>query len=245
MSPANAAYSRAELEHQLKSSGSKVLFTCLPLLPLAIEAAGNSGIPKNRIYLFALPKEATGGLSSPPEYKTVDQLIRDGEKLPQLEKLQWKRGDGARKTAFLCYSSGTSGLPVCISHMIMQRLLILRKQKGVMISHRNVISNVLQITAFEKPYRDSAKEPGSKYSMTEVALGLLPQSHIYSLVVICHATVYRGDQVINLPKFEIQQFLNSIQRFKINTLPLVSQCIPLPPRLLGSSMYDGTDSLHN
>lgn len=112
-------------------------------------------------------------------------------------------------------------------HIEMQRLLIPRVQKGVMISHRNVISNVLQIAAFEKPQRDSAqelgsKEPGNKYGVTEVALGLLPQSHIYSLVVICHATTYRGDQVINLPKFEIQQFLNSIQRFKINTLCLVS-----------------------
>ena len=114
-SPANAAYSRAELEHQLKSSGSKVLFTCLPLLSLAIEAAAISGIPKNRIYLLALPKEATGDLSSPPEFKTVDQLIQDGERLPPLEKLQWQKGDGARKTAYLCYSSGTSGLPVHIS----------------------------------------------------------------------------------------------------------------------------------
>ena len=115
MSPANAAYSRSELEHQLKSSGSKALFTCLPLLPLAIEAAANSGIPKNHIYLLALPKEATGGLSSPPEFRTVDQLIEDGGELPPLEKLQWQRGDGATKTAFLCYSSGTSGLPVGMS----------------------------------------------------------------------------------------------------------------------------------
>ena len=66
------------------------------------------------------------------------------------------------------------------------------------------------------------KPPGAEYTEPEVALGLLPQSHIYSLVVICHATTYRGDQVINLPKFEIQQFLNSIQRFKITTLYLVS-----------------------
>lgn len=192
------------------SSGSKALFTCLPLLPIAIEAAANSGIPKNRVYLLALPNEATGGLSSPPECKTVDQLIEDGRKLQPLEKLQWQKGDGARKTAFLCYSSGTSGLP-----------------KGVMISHRNVISNVLQIAAFEKPHRDSKQDPGSKYPKTEVALGLLPQSHIYALVVICHATTYRGDQVINLPKFEIQQFLNSIQRFKINTLCLVPPIIIL------------------
>ena len=105
----------------------------------------------------------------------------------------------------------------------MQHLLISCQQKGVMISHKNVISNVLQIAAFEKPYRDSIKEPGSKYSVTEVALGLLPQSHIYSLVVICHATTYRGDQVINIPKFGIELFLGSIQRFKINSLYLVRQ----------------------
>jgi acyl-CoA synthetase (AMP-forming)/AMP-acid ligase II len=92
-----------------------------------------------------------------------------------------------------------------------------------MISHRNVISNVLQISTFEKPYRDAVQEPGSKYSFTEIALGLLPQSHIYALVVICHATTYRGDQVINLPKFEIGQYLNAIQRFHINVLFLVSR----------------------
>ncbi len=91
-----------------------------------------------------------------------------------------------------------------------------------MISHRNVIANVLQICTYEKPYRDSTKPPGAEDPLVEVALGLLPQSHIYSLVVICHATTYGGDQVINLPKFEIQQYLNSIQRFGITMLYLVS-----------------------
>lgn len=104
----------------------------------------------------------------------------------------------------------------------MQRLLIPCKQKGVMISHRNVISNVLQTAAYEKPQRDSWQGPGGKHNGTEVSLGLLPQSHIYSLVLVCHATTYRGDQVIILPKFEMQQFLTSIQRFKINMLSLVS-----------------------
>lgn len=90
-----------------------------------------------------------------------------------------------------------------------------------MVSHRNVIANVLQICTFEKPYRESLKPPGADYPEPEIALGLLPQSHIYSLVVICHATTYRGDQVINLPKFEIQHYLNAIQRFKMTMLYLV------------------------
>lgn len=79
-----------------------------------------------------------------------------------------------------------------------------------------------RIKTYEKPSRDSVKHPKDKHDITQVVLGILPQSHIYSLVVICHATVYRGDQVINLPKFELGPFLGCIQRFKINELFLVS-----------------------
>lgn len=86
-----------------------------------------------------------------------------------------------------------------------------------MISHHNVISNVLQIKTFESPCRD-ARPPEEK---TEVALGLLPLSHIYGLVVIASANSYRGDEVIVLPKFELQSFLNAIQTRKIRTLYLV------------------------
>ena len=108
-----------------------------------------------------------------------------------------------------------------------------------MISHRNVISNVLQIQAFEKIYRNSRRQPRDKFNPPEIALGLLPQSHIYSLVVICHATTYRGDQVINLPKFEFGQFLSAIQRFKIESLFLVRLTLHklLLPRLLTCLSY--------
>jgi acyl-CoA synthetase (AMP-forming)/AMP-acid ligase II len=90
-----------------------------------------------------------------------------------------------------------------------------------MISHRNVIANTLQITALEKTWRDSLSPAGGPRH-TEVMLGLLPQSHIYALVVVCHAGPYRGDQVIVLPKFELKSYLSAIQQFKITTLFLVS-----------------------
>ena len=67
-----------------------------------------------------------------------------------------------------------------------------------MIAHRNVIANVLQCATYEKPHRDSLVKSG-KGPETETVLGLLPQNHIYSLVVICHSHPYRGDQIINLP----------------------------------------------
>lgn len=119
-SPANAAYSSTELEHQLRSSGSTALFTCQPLLPPALEAASKCNIPRSRIFLLEIPKELTGGQDPPKEFKTVNQLIEDGAHLPELEKLQWEKGQGARQTAFLCYSSGTSGLPV--SQFFMKRM---------------------------------------------------------------------------------------------------------------------------
>ena len=53
-----------------------------------------------------------GGTVVSEEFKTVDQLIQEGNNLPQLEELRWEKGQGAKQTAFLCYSSGTSGLPV-------------------------------------------------------------------------------------------------------------------------------------
>jgi acyl-CoA synthetase (AMP-forming)/AMP-acid ligase II len=111
-SPANAAYSAEELMHQLRNSGSTALFTCLPLLPVALEAASKAGISRERIYICELPEQAVGGIKPTNEFKTLGQLIKDGASLPELEPLKWEKGQGARQTAFLCYSSGTSGLPV-------------------------------------------------------------------------------------------------------------------------------------
>ncbi|KAE8393086.1 hypothetical protein BDV23DRAFT_180966 [Aspergillus alliaceus] len=208
VSPANAAYSAAELKHQLLDSQAKALFTCVPLLSTALEAASLAGFPQDRIYLLEVPAALTGGASIPAQYKTVSQFIEAGKSLPKVEKLNWSAGEGARRTAFLCYSSGTSGLP-----------------KGVMISHRNVIANVLQISAFEKTHRDNLGTSKGRSRHNEVSLGLLPQSHIYALVVVCHAGPYRGDQVIVLPKFELKSYLSAIQTFKIASLFLVPPII--------------------
>jgi acyl-CoA synthetase (AMP-forming)/AMP-acid ligase II len=89
-----------------------------------------------------------------------------------------------------------------------------------MISHRNVIANTIQISKYDQSYRDAF---GKNY--TEVALGLLPYSHIYGLVVVCMASIFRGDQVIVLPKFDLHHYLQSIAQYKINTLYLVPPII--------------------
>ncbi|KAL2211451.1 acetyl-CoA synthetase-like protein [Sarocladium strictum] len=196
-SPANAAYSAAELTHQLKSSGVGVLFTCVPLLKTALEAAEAAGVPKDKVFIIP---QALGDESVP--FKTIDDLVLEGEKLPELEPLRWVKGQGARQVAFLCYSSGTSGLP-----------------KAVMISHRNIIANMLQYTAYESVGR------GHKGVDTHVVLGLMPMSHIYGLVVVSHSAPFRGDEVIVMPRFEIETYLAAIERFKIEQLIVVPPII--------------------
>lgn len=94
-----------------------------------------------------------------------------------------------------------------------------------MISHRNVIANTMQVATFDGVYRKTMEEPGAKYRYQENCLGLLPMSHIYGLVVICHATLYQGDCIVVLPKFEMASCLQAIQDYKINVLFLVPPII--------------------
>lgn len=200
-SPANAAYSIDEVRHQIENAEAKALFTVLPLLDVAIAGAKKAGLSQDKIYL--LPMAGDDESKYPKGMKTFTQLLEAGKKLPELEPLKWEKGQGARQTAFLCYSSGTSGLP-----------------KGVMISHRNVIANTAQISLYDGIFR---KTLGPKYK--EVALGLLPQSHIYALIVISHCSTYRGDSVVVLPRFDMKSYLESIQKYKIATLYIVPPII--------------------
>ncbi|KAJ0121878.1 AMP-binding enzyme [Diaporthe amygdali] len=183
------------------TSQCRALFTGQYLLPVALKAAKVAGIAQDRIYLCEMIDDSDSEKFA--GFRTVGQLIREGESLPELERVAWQHGQGPTQTAFLCYSSGTSGLP-----------------KAVMISHKNVIANIIQLSLFHQVDRDNIA-PRHR----DIGLGLLPQSHIYSLIIICHASTYRGDSVIVLPKFELEAYFGAIAKYRINTLYLVPPII--------------------
>lgn len=108
VTPASAAYSAPELEHQLRSSGAKALFTCVPLLETSLKATKAVGIPNERVFILPMP-----GDPKKVPFTTLEELIEEGKALPELEPLKWSKGQGKRQVAYLCYSSGTSGMPVC------------------------------------------------------------------------------------------------------------------------------------
>ncbi|KAK7425297.1 hypothetical protein QQZ08_008194 [Neonectria magnoliae] len=194
VTPASAAYSAPELEHQLRSSGANALFTCIPLLETGLAAAKAAGIPENRIFILSMP----GFDDKTVPYPTIDDLVNEGKALPELPPLNWAPGQGARQVAYLCYSSGTSGLP-----------------KAVMISHRNVISNIMMMKIYDQAGRKAAGVE------TQVTLGLLPFSHIYGLVVCGLYALLTGDELVVLPRFELKSFLEAIQKFRIEQMAVV------------------------
>jgi acyl-CoA synthetase (AMP-forming)/AMP-acid ligase II len=97
--------------------------------------------------------------------------------------------------AALPYSSGTTGL-----------------QKGVMLTHRSILSNVLQ-------YNTATYEAGVTDRM--VTLALLPMFHIFGFTVITLCGLSRGARLVTLPRFEPAAFLEALQAHRVTHLAVV------------------------
>ncbi len=92
----------------------------------------------------------------------------------------------------LPYSSGTTGLP-----------------KGVMLTHHNLVSNLCQC------------EDLVDFDDTDTMIGILPFFHIYGMIVVMSYILYVGGTVVTMPRFDLEQFLQIMQDYKITRAALV------------------------
>lgn len=102
--------------------------------------------------------------------------------------------DPANDIVALPYSSGTTGL-----------------QKGVMLTHRNLSSNLAQIT---EVYREDMRED-------DVAIGILPFFHIYAMMVILNYILRNGASIVILPRFDLEQFLTVLSKHRVTIAHVV------------------------
>ena len=85
-------------------------------------------------------------------------------------------------------------------------------QKGVMLTHRAILSNVLQCNA-------AVFEPGVAGPI--VTLVLLPMFHIYGFAVITLGGLVKGATLVTLSRFEPEAFLKALQDYRVTHLGVV------------------------
>ena len=114
--------------------------------------------------------------------------------------------DVREDVAALPYSSGTTGLP-----------------KGVMLTHYNLVANLSQTHAVER------------LSDRDVLIGILPFYHIYGMVVIMSGALRTGATIVTMPRFDLEQFLELLQKHAVTIGYLV------PPILLALAQHPLVD----
>lgn len=114
--------------------------------------------------------------------------------------------DPMEHVVVLPYSSGTTGLP-----------------KGVMLTHHNLVANIAQC------------EPVITYGDDEVAIAALPFFHIYGMQVLMNGLLANGVRVISMPRFDLQQALETIQEKK------VTRFFAVPPMVLALAKHPLVD----
>ncbi|MEP9390644.1 AMP-binding protein [Gordonia sp. VNK1] len=170
----NALFTADEIAKQLTNSQAKMLITISALAPHAIEAAQRVGFAdEDLIILDGEGQEATG-------HPNAADLLAPNLPAPDVSF------DPATHVAALPYSSGTTGNP-----------------KGVALSHRNLVANVVQI----KPLQGMTPD--------DVVIAVLPFFHIYGMTVLLNAALYNRGRLVVMPRFDLVEFLENIQTYQV------------------------------
>jgi len=206
----NPLYTARELEHQLQDSGAKVIIilenfahVLQQVLPrtglkhvLVTRVGDLLGFPRGMVVNFVLRhlrKQIPAWKM--PGASTFKSVLGSGLglKLAAVEV-------GPQDIAFLQYTGGTTGV-----------------SKAAILTHRNMVANVLQASAWIRPALDSS---GSR-----VVITALPLYHIFSLTANCLLFVRLGaENVLIANPRDFPAFIAELKKYKfffisgVNTL---------------------------
>jgi 4-coumarate--CoA ligase len=206
LSPANPGYTANELAQQLLDSGTRVIATQLSVLDIVKESCRAVGIGDDCIILLG-DRDTTGRYKHWTSIRNTSGSIRyvQSKVKPKID------------TAFLIYSSGTTGKP-----------------KGVRLSHYNLVSNVLQVQASEQynltwdGSKTSSDIPApAPQSGGDKVLASLPLFHIYGLTMFVLCPLYTGVTTFIMSRFDLEKWCTLVQRHRITYAYIVPPIVQL------------------
>ena len=187
ITPVNPLSTASELSKILVLSNSKILFTHSRLLPIALDAASAAPCVEDIVVIPDVQSDS----SIPSGSEHLERLTT----YETLNELLFHANDLKCHPWLLPYSSGTTGLP-----------------KGVMLSHANIIANLLQVDEVEKRV----------FPQEHKLISPLPFFHIYGMLVSLLYCAWRGQEVITMSdRFDLERFCQLVQEHRPHRAHLV------------------------
>lgn len=208
---ANPASTARELAYQLKDCEPKIVLAAENCLDATLEAASLVGIDSKLIFLFDdLPSHFdTASKTQETSINGIKQHWGTFITTPDVGRaLTWEeytKPEMANRTAVLLYSSGTTGLP-----------------KGVELTHNNLIATTMQMMKMQMSDKSITQRRG---------LCVLPMYHGLGLIYFVFVATKSELQSYIMQRYNLQDTLACIERFKITELLLV------PPIMLAIAKH--------
>ncbi|KAF2970277.1 hypothetical protein GQX73_g3331 [Xylaria multiplex] len=211
---ANPSFVARELAYQLKDSGAYILIAADASIEIAMEAAEQAGLPKDRVYSFdatGMDKQKGKARLGSQHWTNLLETEADAAKFDWVEPID-------PKTTTLClnYSSGTTGVP-----------------KGVQLSHFSYVANGVQVK-----YVEELDPEVTEKRKTERQLCFLPCYHGYGQTYFCSNFPQSGIPVYIMPSFDFEKMLQHIQRYRITQIVAVPPIVVLLAKHPSSRKYD-------
>lgn len=205
----NPLSSEKEMTYQINKTAAHYVFVHPMCLAMARRVLG-----EQRIIVMdtssSTPSTPSGTPSDTP-YEGMQRLSALISSAPRdaLRRMQVPQGFDPHGLLTIPFSSGTTGT-----------------SKGVMLTHCNLVSNVLQLMPFEGNYLKATAT-----LRRGTLLVPLPFFHIYGLVAGLLTAAHTGAKLIFMPAFDLQRFLELIQTER------VTRAFVVPPIVLALAKH--------